>query len=53
MLKELATLKIEKNKDYYNEVVKALKESGFTVVETLNTYHETDYMIAKEFKDEV
>ena len=52
MLKELATLKVDTQKDYYGEVVRILEENGFTLVETLSSTFETHYIIAKERNNE-
>ena len=48
MLKELATLKVNKSADYYGEIVKALEKDGFTVIESYDAMFEVHYTIAKE-----
>jgi len=47
MLKQLATLKVNKNADYCGEIVKKLEEAGFTIIEELDGIIETHYIIAK------
>lgn len=43
MTKQLGELTIKKSADYYNRVVKALEDAGFTVVliteSTINSYY--------------
>ena len=47
MIKKLATLTVKRSADYSNTVVKALKESGFTVVLDYDGLIEDTYIIAE------
>lgn len=47
MIKKLATLTVRKSADYYNTVVKALKEAGFTIVQEYDGLTEDVYIIAE------
>jgi len=46
MIKKLATLTVEKSADYLNTVAKALKESGFTIVQDYDGLTKDIYIIA-------
>jgi hypothetical protein len=48
MIRELAILTVKKSVDYSNSVVKALKESGFTVVLEHDGLIEDRYIIAEK-----
>ena len=52
MLKKLAELKVNKQADYYGEIIKTLEEKGFTIVEDLNTTSDIYYSIAKQGEQE-
>ena len=47
MIKKLATLTVKKSADWSNTVVKALKESGFTIVQEQDGFIEDIYIIAE------
>lgn len=46
MIKKLAELKVHTTVDYKNKIVEALEDAGFTLVEEVQTYTETHYIIA-------
>ena len=48
MIKKLGELKVYKSSDYYDEIVKALKESGFIIVLDWEISSEKYYIVAKE-----
>ncbi len=49
--KQLATLVVNKNDDYYSSIVKTLEENGFIIILTLETSFEKHYIIAKEAEE--
>lgn len=53
MLKKVAELKLNKNKDYYKETVKALEKAGFILVAEMETFTEIFYIVAKESENEI
>ena len=53
MLKKVAELKLNKNKDYYKETVKALEKAGFILVAEMETFTEIFYIVAKESESEI
>ena len=48
LIKKLATLTVKKSADYLNTIVKALKDSGFTVVQEQDGLIEDIYIIAEK-----
>ena len=52
MLIQLGKLEIRKSADYDNEVAKALKEMGFTLIIECETTTDRYYTIAKEGESE-
>ena len=46
--KKLGELKIKKNTDYYNDVVKTLEKAGFILVLECETTNERHYIVAEE-----
>lgn len=48
MYKRLANLNVDKSEDYYNEIVKALKNAGFLIVLDCETTTSSYYIVAKE-----
>lgn len=51
MFKKIAELKVNKDADYYNTIVKALEKDGFKLIIELESTFETHYIIAKEVKE--
>ena len=51
MLKQLAKLTVNKNADYYGEIVKKLEEAGFAIIEEYDGLIEAHYIIAKKEGD--
>ncbi len=47
MNKQLAELKVNKSADYYDKVVKALEDAGFTIVLSLETCTDRYYIVAE------
>lgn len=47
MNKQLAELSVDKSADYYDKVVKALKDAGFVIVLTTETSTDRYYIIAE------
>lgn len=47
MNKKLAELKVNKSADYYDKVIKALENAGFTLVLDLETTCDRYYIVAE------
>lgn len=47
MNKKLAELTVQKSADYYGKVIKALKDAGFVIVLTAETFTDRYYIIAE------
>lgn len=47
MIKKLGELKVNKSADYYDEVMKTLKDAGFVLVLDWETTSERYYIVAK------
>ena len=47
MIKKLGELKVKKSADYYDEMMKTLKDAGFVLVLDCETTSEKYYIIAK------
>ena len=50
MIKQLGELKIKKCADYYDKVVKALEDAGFTIILSTETSTDNYYIVAKSEK---
>lgn len=48
MLENIGTLTVNTSKDYRDKVVKALEESGFTLVLSCENFTEKEYIITQE-----
>ena len=51
MNKKLAELTVNKGRDYYDKVVKALEDAGFIIVLSLETSTDRYYIIAEESEE--
>ena len=47
MNKKLAELTVSKSADYYDKVVKALKDAGFVIVLNCETFSDKYYIVAE------
>ena len=52
MYKKLAELTVKKSADYYNKVVKALEDAGFTVIQEQDGLIEDKYVIGDNAESE-